>query len=139
MSNTLLDRRPLSFARVDDVLADIDTLAAADEANGLRTTGQWSFGQSLNHQATWVDYGYDGVPMRVPLPVRLVMRMMERRTLYKPMRPGMRLPKVTGGTLATDALSMATGLGHARVAFGRLRAESPARPHLLFGPMTHDE
>ena len=37
-----------------------------------------------------------------PLVVRLIMRPMKRRFLYKPMRAGSSIPGVPGGTLGFD-------------------------------------
>ncbi len=130
------DRRPLRFDRIDEVLADVERLATAEAARGLATSGQWTLGQALNHLATWVNYSYDGVPLRLPLPVRLVMRALKRQILTRPMRPGSRLPGVVGGTLAIDVVPTAASLAHARRSFARLQAASPDRPHPLFGPMT---
>jgi hypothetical protein len=136
---TRADRRRLRFERIDDVLAELDRLAAADAAGTLTTSGRWTLGQSLNHLATWVDYCYDGVPMRTPWPARLIMRALKRPILTRPMRPGSRLPGVAGGTLATDVVPTVAALYHARRSYGRLRDAPPDRPHLAFGPMTAAE
>ncbi len=132
-------RRTLHFNTLDDALTDVDRLAAANGSGGLGRCGNWTFGQSLNHLATWVDYCYDGVPMTVPLPVKLVMRPMKRWFLHKPMRAGSRIPRIPGGTLATDLVPDASGVDHVRRSFARLRDEPPVRPHLIFGAMTHAE
>lgn len=129
-------RRSLHFDQIDDALAEVDRLAAADAGGALSTSGRWTFGQSLNHLATWADYSYDGAPLAVPLPVRLFIRLLKRPILYKPMRPGARLPR---GTLAIDPASSADGLAHLRRSFLRLRDQPPTRPHWAFGLMTHAE
>jgi hypothetical protein len=89
--------------------------------------------------ATWVDYSYDGVPLRLPLSFRLFMRLIKKRVLYTPMRPGSRLPRLPNGTLAIDVVSSAAGLEHIRRAFGRLREEPATQPHPGFGTMTYSE
>jgi hypothetical protein len=132
-------RRSLHFDRIDDALADVDRLAAADAAGTLTSSGRWTFGQSLNHLATWADYSYDETPLAVPLPVRLFIRLLKRPILYKPMRPGSRIPRVPGGTLGIDPASSADGLAHFRRSFLRLRDQPPTRPHWAFGLMTHAE
>jgi len=130
-------RRELHFTKIDEALADVEQLAAADREGRLQRVGNWTLGQTLGHLASWADYSYDGVPMKVPLFVRLMMRPMKRRFLRGPMPAGKNIPKVPGGTLAIDPLSIEEGLARFRRSFTRLRDEPPTRPHLLFGPLTH--
>jgi hypothetical protein len=141
MARTLAkaNRRLLRFENLDDVMVDVAGLAAAEAAGGLRTSGNWTFGQSLNHLATWVDYAYDGLSLRVPLPLRLVLRLMRDQVLYKPMRPGSRIPRVPGGTLAIDAVPTEAAIEHFNRSFARLKVEPPTRPHVAFGRMNHDQ
>ena len=112
-------RRPLHFDTAAGLIADIDAVGC------LATSGRWTFGQSLNHLATWVDYCYDGRPMKLPLPVRFVMRLMKGPILYRPMRAGSRIPKVPGGTLATDVVPAADALAHARQLFAGCGTRPP--------------
>ena len=132
-------RRELHFTAIDEVLADVDGLAAAEREGRLRRLGNWTLGQTLGHLAAWAGYSYDGVPMQVPLVVRLIMRPMKRRFLKGPMPAGRNIPKVPGGTLAIDPLTSYEGLARFRRAFTRLRDQPPTRPHLLFGTLTHEQ
>ena len=132
-------RRTLHFDTVDEVVADVNTLAAADRAAKLNCRGNWTFGQILNHLATWVDYSFDGVPMKIPFAVKLLLRPMKKRFLTNPMKPGSRIPRVQGGTLAIDVVPTAEALEHFYRSFDRLARNAPAVPHIVFGPMTHDE
>ena len=132
-------RRELKFKSVDDVLADVEMLAAAEREGKLTLLGNWTFGQLLGHLATWVDYSYDGAPLKVPAMVRYLLRLMKRRMLYRPMAPGRSIPRVEGGTLGREEISSEQGLERFGRAFERLKKEAPARPHLLFGTMTHEE
>jgi hypothetical protein len=132
-------RRELHFTRIDEALANVDRLAAAEREGRLRRLGNWTLGQTLGHLAAWADYSYDGVPLRVVFFVRLIMRPMKRRFLRGPMPAGRNIPRVPGGTLATDPLSTDEGLARFRRSFTCLRDEPPTRPHLLFGPLTHEQ
>ena len=132
-------RRTLKFISLNEVVADVKTLAAADAAGKLRCCGNWTFGQILNHLATWVDYSFDGVPMKVPFFVKWMVRPMKRRFLTKPMKAGSRIPKVEGGTLAISVVPTTEALEHFHRSFDRLAKGPPAIPHMLFGLMTHDE
>jgi hypothetical protein len=133
-------RRTLHFNSIDDALADIDALEGPARAGAARCLGNWTIGQILGHLASWVEYSFDGVPMKKPpLVLRLVLRPMKHRFLYKPMRPGSNIPGVPGGTLGFERLSLDAGLSRYRNAFSRLRGESPVLPHVIFGPLTHDQ
>lgn len=132
-------RRTLRFSEVKEVIADVEKLADAERAGRLRCLGNWTFGQSLNHLATWVDYAYDGIPMKIPFFVRWIAKPMKKRMLTQPMKPGQRIPRIKDGTLATEAVSTEAGLAHFQKSFDRLANETPSRPSPLFGPMTHQE
>jgi hypothetical protein len=133
------NRRTLHFTKIDEALADVQTLADAERTGSLRCLGNWTFGQNLGHLAKWVDFSYDGVPLKLPFFVPWIMRPMKNRMLTHPMKPGARIPKVPGGTLAIEPVSTPDGLAHFQEAFSRLAREAPVRPHALFGAMTHDE
>lgn len=133
------NRRELHFSQIDDVLADGEQLAAAEREGKARCLGNWTLGQIFGHLSSWVDYSYEGVPMKVPFLIRLIMRPMKNRILYKAMPAGRNIPRVPGGTLATEPLSLDDGLAHFRRSFGRLKSEAPVLPHVLFGPLTHEE
>ena len=132
-------RRALRFESLDEVLADAEALAAAERAGRLRSAGNWSLGQMFGHLAGWVGYAYEGLPVEPPRLVRWFVRPMKKRFLYKAMPAGVKIPSAAGGTFGTDVLSTDEGLGRLRGAYARLKAEPPARPHPLFGRLTHDE
>jgi Protein of unknown function (DUF1569) len=132
-------RRTLRFETLDQVLTDVSTLVDADANGKLHCCGNWTLGQNLNHLATWVDYSYDGAPMKIPFFVPWITRPFKNIFLTKPMKPGAKIPKVTGGTLATNMVSTADGLAHIQKSFTRLASEVPVRPHVLFGKMNHKE
>ena len=132
-------RRPLHFNTIDDALADVERLAAAEKQGRLKRLGNWTFGQILGHLASWARYSYDGVPIKVPFFIRWVVRPLKRRAISKPMPAGRSIPRVPGGTVGTDNLSTDEGLARFRESFTRLKDECPGRPHLLFGKLTHDQ
>jgi hypothetical protein len=133
------ERRSLRFDTIDQALADVDQLAAAEADGELMGLGAWTFGQTLNHLATWVDYAYQGYPLKIPFFIRWLARPMKKQVLTKPLKPGVRIPKVSGGTLAIEIIPTADALPHFRKAFDRLANEAPGKPHPIFGPLTHDE
>jgi hypothetical protein len=132
-------RRKLHFATVDEVMADVDKFHQAEQRGTLGSCGNWTLGQSLNHLATWVDYSYQGVPIKIPTFVRWLARPIKKRFLTRPMKPGSKIPNVPGGTLGIEVVPTAMGLAHLRETFTQLGKAPPMIPHALFGPMTHDE
>jgi Protein of unknown function (DUF1569) len=132
-SKSIPNRRTLHFTTIPQVIA------AADRAGKLTQLGNWTFGQNLGHLASWVDYSFNGPPMTVPTPIRMLIRPFRRRFLYKRMAPGRKLPKSKTGTFGTDPLSTDEGLSRFRTNFTRISTECPKIPNVLFGPLTHDE
>jgi hypothetical protein len=133
------DRRTLHFKTLDEANADAAALVDAERAGKLRQLGNWPLGKNFGHLASWVNYSFDGVPLKVPWLIRKILRLAKNRTLYKPMPAGSKIPKVPGGTIGTDMLSTEEGISRLNKAYDRLKAGTPSLPHLLFGPMTHDE
>lgn len=135
------DRRKLTFRSVDEVLADVDRIVAADRAGTLSRTGNWSAGQAFGHLAAWIEYGYEGFPMPPP-PwfIRVILRyIMKPMYLRCGMRAGVRIPRVPEGTWATEPMSTDEGAKRLRKALGRLKNREPAKfDSPAFGPTTED-
>jgi hypothetical protein len=132
-------RRILRFESIDQVITEVDRLAEAERTGRLKRLGNWTLGQALGHLAAWMEYGYTGVPLKVPFFIRWILRLRKRKFLYGPMRAGARIPRVEGGTLATDPLPLEEGLGRYRHALERLKVEAPTAPSPIFGRLTHEE
>src|SRR5919199_811914 len=116
------DRRALPFESVGQGLAD------AERAGRLRRLGNWTLGQALGHLAAWAGYGYTGFPLRVPFFVHWFLRLRKRKYLGGPMRAGVKIPGVEGGTLATEPVPLGEALGRFRAVMQRLKTEAPTVP-----------
>jgi hypothetical protein len=132
-------RRTLRFESIDQVMAEVERLAEVERAGRLRRLGNWTLGQTLAHLAAWAEYGYTGSPLKVPFFIKWIVRLRKRKFLYGPMRAGVKIPGVEGGTLATDPVPLDEGLEHFRRVLERLKAEAPTAPSPVFGPLTHEE
>ena len=132
-------RRVLRFESIDQALAEVERLTEAERAGRLRRLGNWTLGQALGHLAAWAEYGYTGSPLKVPLLIKCILRLRKRKFLYGPMRAGVKIPGVEGGTLATEPVPLEGALGRYRRVLERLKAEAPAAPNPIFGPLAHDE
>jgi Protein of unknown function (DUF1569) len=132
-------RRTLHFTTIEEILRDAEKLASAERKGNLRKLGNWTLGQSCGHLAAWINYGFDGTPVKVPWLLRLIARPVRKKYIYKPMNPGGRLPKVAGGTLAIEALPSDEGLARLGLACNRLKVDTPKLPNPIFGKLKPDE
>jgi len=135
-------RRDLRFQSIDEAIAEIDRIVAAETSGALRATGNWTAGQVFNHLATWLNFGWDGFPSSVNPPwfVRAVLRLMRRRYIHKPTGAGVRIPGLPGGTLGIEPVTTQEGARRLKAALIRLRNGEPARHHSpAFGPMTEED
>lgn len=133
------DRRILHFDSIDQPLAEVDRLVEAERVGKLKHVGNWTLGQVLGHLAGWAEYAYTGAPLKVPFFIKWILRLRKNGFLYKPMKPGVRIPGVTGGTLATDPMPLDEALPRYRKVMKRLKTEAPTAPNVIFGHMTHGE
>jgi hypothetical protein len=133
------NRRILRFESIDQVLAEVDGLAESERARRLKRLGNWTLGQSLGHLATWAEYSYTGAPLKPPFFIRWILRLQKQRFLHGSMRPGVRIPGIPGGTLATEPMPLDEALPRMHRVLERLKSEAPAAPNIIFGPLTHEE
>jgi hypothetical protein len=139
MPDSSHNRRQLHFKSIDDITSDAGALAQAERNKKLRQLGNWTLGQACGHLAAWIDYGYEGPPVKLSWLVKILARASRKKYIYKPMNPGGRLPRVPGGTLATEKLSTQEGLDRLQRACARLKSGAPKRKHFIFGPLKPDE
>lgn len=130
--------RPLVFASPEEVVAEAQRLAAAGRAGRLRTLGNWTPGQIFGHLAQWVDWSFDGAPMKPPWLMRLIGPLLKPLVL-KGLRQGVRLPGAPEGTYGTEVLPLEEGLARLERAMARLAASTPAIPNAVFGRMSRQE
>ena len=132
-------RRTLRFESIDQALADVDRLVAAEKASRLKHVGNWTLGQTLGHLATWTEYGYTGSPLKPPFFIRWILRFQKQRFLTGPMRAGVKIPRVEGGTLATNVVPLDDAYPRFRQIMERLKNEPPTALNPIFGKMSHEE
>jgi hypothetical protein len=133
--------RKLRFDSIDDCLAEIRRVMAADDKGALCTCGKWTPGQNMAHVAAWIEYGFSGYPIGPPpFFVRWILRWRMRSILDKSMPRGVRIPGVKGGTAGTDDMPTPNAGQRLITAFKRLQAQEEARfDSPAFGPMSYDD
>lgn len=139
------ERRTLRFADVGELLAELDRLEAANAAGTLRSTGNWSAGQNLEHIARFWKAPIDGFPenLRPPFLFKLIIQLLfKKKALAGDTAPaGMKPPKeVTDVFEPSDAVSFEDGLAHLRRQIARTEAgERFTVPSPLFGELSHEQ
>ncbi len=137
----IADHRQLRFESIDDVLAEIDRIVQAEEQGTLRAVGNWTPGQIMAHIAAWIEYGYDGYPLKPP-PwfIRWILRRMGKKYLRDGMPKGARIPGVEDGTYGADDMPTREAAARLKTAFMKLKRGEPARfDSPGFGKMDHED
>jgi hypothetical protein len=139
MAETVAEHRKLRFESIDDAIAEVDRVVAAESAGRLRRSGNWTAGQTFGHLAAWINYGYEGYPLRTP-PwfVRVILRTKLRKMLREGMPRGVRIPNVPEGTYGTEVLPTEEGVRRLRAAFERLRREPAVYDSPALGRMSQE-
>lgn len=133
--------RKLRFNSISELNRELEKIAQLDREGRLVTSGNWTAGQIMAHLAAWIEYGYDGYPIKSP-PwfIRWFLKLQLQRMLEKGMQRGVKIPGIPGGTVGADDMPTDEGIARLTKAFQRLEAreeapyDSPA-----FGKMSHDD
>ena len=133
-------RRQLRFESIDEVLADVDKIVAAAHAGSLQQIGNWTPGQIMAHLAAWIEYGYDGYPMKTPWFIRMILRLMLPGMLKNGMKPGVKIPGISAGTTGQDDQPLDQAAERLKKAFLRLKnGEQCPHDSPGFGAMSHED
>jgi hypothetical protein len=127
-------RRQLRFSSYDEMLADVDTLAA----HPCRQLGNWSLGEICDHLAKAMDMAVDGPPFTPPWYVRLIGPFFKSRFLRGPMPSGFQLPK-NASRLTPAPTAVPEGVARLKNAVDRICANSERAAHGVFGRLTREE
>lgn len=135
-TKTVPGRRELTFASLDEVVADAEKLVASPSTKML---GNWPLSQLLTHLTTAINGSIDGTSAKAPWFIRLIGPLMKGRFLRNKMSPGFKLPKDVEVGFFPAAGSPQEALEKLRTAVGRLQNERMTTRHPVFGKMTHEE
>src|SRR5262245_7231524 len=122
--------RTLRFISIDELQREVARIVEAEQAGRLRRSGNWTTGQIFGHLASWVNYGYDGFPMKPPpFFIRWIIKLQKKKYLRDGMPRGVRIPGTKDGTWGTDEVSTHEGAQKLREALERLKSGEPVRHH----------
>jgi hypothetical protein len=127
-------RRTLDFARLDDVMPEVDRLLA-----GHATVGNWSLGQMCNHLAATFRFSVEGFGVKAPWPIRATLgRVIKKKILGdRKMKEGIKVPEKFLPKPGLDGRAEAESL-RGSIAYYLAHPEARA-PHPFFGRLTGEE
>jgi hypothetical protein len=130
----MTDRRTLEFARLEDVMPDVDRLLT-----GHRMTGNWSLGQVCNHLAGVIRLSVEGSETRAPWLIRATIGRSQKAKILGEgrMKTGFQLPEAFLPRPGLDDRAEAEAL-RATIAH-YLAHPGPRALHPFFGRMKGDE
>jgi hypothetical protein len=128
-------RRKVSYASLQDVVADAERLSAAK----VTTLGNWSAGQVFQHLAAAYNGSIDGLPGKFPWHIRLVANLFKNRLLRGAMPAGIEVPADLAKAVMPNPTSTEAGLAELRAAVARLERDPHRARHPLFGDMSHEQ
>lgn len=135
------ERRTLTFATLNDAVADAEMLLAV----GYEKAGNWDLAQVCGHLSEWLRFPIDGFP-KVPLLLRPVLALV-RATIGRNLRAKVLANGFEPGTRTLPQTVFATGNSKDAAAVAKLKETAerfeahagPIHPSPLFGRVTKDE
>ncbi len=128
------DRRVVQYDSFHDLLADARRLADVD----VRTLGNWSLGQILDHLARTMHLSIDGADFPVPWWIRVAGRLpyLRRRLLRGPAPAGFRMPAGAARRLVPGPTTTEAGLAALELAVERLQEDTERAGHPILGELS---
>jgi hypothetical protein len=130
-------RRKLTFASLDEIVADADKLAASPNTKML---GNWPLDRLLGHLAQAIERSIDGIAFKAPWYMRLLGKfLLKGRFLNKGFPAGFKLPREMEPEVYPAAPSLQEALARLQKAVARTRVEKMTARHPVLGTLTHEE
>ena len=132
------DRRELSFNSLADAVAEVERLASGE----VRTTGNHSFGQIIEHLALSLDVGAGRLTApKPPFFMKLMMPLIRRMVLNdKPLEPGVKLPAQGEAFFWPDKeFNVSEALDHLKDSVSHYQKHGPLEKHPFFGNLTREQ
>ncbi|TWU39594.1 DUF1569 domain-containing protein [Novipirellula artificiosorum] len=131
-------RRELTFQKLDEVVTEVERLASGE----VRTSGNHSFGQILNHLA--LSHDVSTGRLAAPAPpffMRLMMPLMRRMVIgTKPLKPGIKLPASGEAFFWPDKeIDVPTAMQAFKESVDYYQSKGPLEKHPFFGKLTKEE
>ena len=139
ISTKEVQRRTLKFDTIDQCFEELDRIEAAGADGTLEVLGNWTPGQIMAHLSAWIEYGWDGYPMKgPPFFVRWILKMGLKRMLKNGISAGFNIPGVDGGTTGQDDMELDDGITRLKSALERMKSEPAIHDNPAFGEVTEE-
>lgn len=130
-------RRELTFERLDDVVADVQRLAAGR----VTTTGKHGFPRIVRHLALTNDMmtGRIAAP-KPPLLMRLILPLIRSSILNGPIKPGIKLPAAAESVFwSAEDISIEDAIDMLQDSVAHYKKHGPLPVHPIFGKATREQ
>ena len=127
-------RRELRYDTYDDLLADAERMASQE----VKTLGNWSYPQVLDHLAKSLNKMIDGPGFMLPMPMRFIMRLtMMKKMVNETFDPGFKFPASVAKDFDPDpTIETGAAIESLRAAIERVKADPTRAKHPGFGTIT---
>jgi hypothetical protein len=137
-------RRVVRLETLDDLAAEVERVVRQAEAGRVRTLGNWTAAQVLQHVGRLVEFALDGFSFVYPWPTRLLvclLRLVSWRWLVAlAFRPGYRNPPAAAALEPDPGVTLPEAAAYLRRQLGRLaEGERMTHPSPAEGPLTHEQ
>jgi hypothetical protein len=137
-------RRAVCLHSIDEFVAEMERIANAYHSGRIRTTGNWTAAQILEHLAKLIEYSYDGFPFRVSWPIRAVSHVAKwlawKRFIQWSFQPGCRLPDYARALLPSPNAEFDAAADRLRAVLARIQSGEPMlQPSPFEGRLTHEQ
>lgn len=133
-------RRNLRFTTMRDLLAETDRLLDADALGALRTTGNWTPGQIMQHVGRLIEYSLDGFDFKAPWILRTFGPRVKNAALRRPFPAGLQLRGASRALIPDPAVTTHDAAEYLRAQILRVAGGERMTKHSpVFGHLTHEE
>ncbi|MCA9218582.1 MAG: DUF1569 domain-containing protein [Planctomycetales bacterium] len=132
------ERRELSFKNLDEVVAEAERLADGE----VRTTGNHSFGQILEHLAITHDMTTGRIKAPAPPWYMRLFIMIMKPVLIKdrPIKPGFKLPADAERVFWPNReFAVNEALSHLKESVEHYKSKGPLPKHPMFGNLSREQ
>jgi hypothetical protein len=131
------ERRELRFSSMGDILNDVEYAASGDPPP---STGNWTSAQIVQHVGRVIDYSIEGFPTpKAPLLLRIAVRLMRRKVLRDPWKPGIKLPPRFARLAPEPRVTWDEAVDAFRATMVKLDTRRMTARSPLFGRLSHDQ
>jgi hypothetical protein len=134
--NNTVARRPLHFQSLDDLLNDAQAL----KASGATANGGWSTGQILSHVAAVIEASVEGFTFTVPLPLRILGRLIRGRSLKKGFPSGIKIPNEASAAFVPPSdVTFEQAVDQLTSVIQKAKQRRMTQVSPIFGKLNHDQ